>query len=244
MLFNWLNEHYDVRYTDRIAHATEHPVTNNWPELEKEMTLFFERNYSEPVIAVGHSLGGILSLRVAAKRPDLIKAVIVLDVPVLSRSEAFGLRLLKQFKLIEKVTPAKRMDGRRALWRNEAEAIEYFRKKKLMQRFDERCLADYVHSGTEPCEEGIKLRFNPMIEKEIYLTIPDNNLLTKPLKMPSAAIAGKHSKVFSAYQGARMQKRLGMDVRWLPGSHMFPLEHPLETAQTVHELLQNMKLPS
>lgn len=235
-----LNQHYDVRATDRIGHSPNYPVTNNWPNLEREMIEFFEQNYSEPVIAVGHSLGGILSLRLAYKRSDLVKAVIVLDVPALSAFEAKGLRLLKVLGMMDKVTPASRMDGRRALWHDQAEAIEYFRGKKLMRQFDERCLADYVRAGTEPCDGGICLHFDPKVEQSIYRTIPDNLVLKKPLAVPAAVIGGEGSAVFNKNQGARMRRQLKMKLRWLPGTHMFPLEYPEQTATVINELLEEM----
>ncbi|HUH57270.1 MAG TPA: alpha/beta hydrolase, partial [Pseudomonadales bacterium] len=50
-----LSNDYDVRWTDRIAHHPDYPVNNNWLNLEQEMIANFERSYSEPIIAVGHS---------------------------------------------------------------------------------------------------------------------------------------------------------------------------------------------
>lgn len=242
VMLNALSEHYDVRWTDRIGHNPAYPVTNNWPNLEREMTLYFEQNYTQPVIAVGHSLGGILSMRLAAKRPDLIKAVVVLDVPALSRVEATGLKLIKLLGMMHKVTPAGRMDGRRALWLNESEAIDYFKAKKLMRQFDQRCLVDYVRYGTEPLNEKIRLRFDPAVEKQIYCTIPDNLVPTKPFSMPAAAIGGQESAVFKPAQGKRMQRRLGMEVQWVPGTHMFPLEYPDQTAHSILSSLAAMSL--
>lgn len=239
-IFDQLSVHYDVRFTDRIGHHPDFPVTNNWPNLERQMIEYFEKTYSEPVIAVGHSLGGILSLRLAYKRPDLVKAVLVLDVPALSAIEAGGLRMLKWLRLMDKVTPAARMDGRRNLWANEEEAIAYFRGKKLMSQFDKRCLEDYVHYGTQPCDEGICLHFDPKVEQSIYRTIPDNLVLRKPLSVPAAAIGGLNSAVFNRSQAARMKNKLKMKFAWLPGTHMFPLEHPQQTADTILKLLKEM----
>lgn len=239
-IFDMLAQDYDVRYTDRIGHHAEFPVTNNWPNLERQMIQYFENTYTEPVIAVGHSLGGILSLRLADKRPDLVKAVVVLDVPALSAVEASGLRLIKWLGMMDKVTPASRMDGRRNLWKSEAEAVQYFRGKKLMSLFAERCLQDYVRAGTQACEGGLRLYFDPKVEQAIYRTIPDNHVLRKPLAVPAAAIGGRESKVFNKSQAKRMKHKLKMKFAWLPGTHMFPLEHPQQTAHTIQQLLQEM----
>lgn len=242
VLFNALSERYDVRWTDRIGHHPEFPVTNNWPLLEREMTKYFEQSYSEPVIAVGHSLGGILSMRLAVKRPDLVKAVVILDVPALSPIEASGLKLIKLLGMMDRFTPAARTDGRRSIWSNEEEAIEYFKAKRLMKQFDPRCLEHYVRYGTQPFDEGLRLHFDPSVEMKIYRTIPDDCVLRKPLPVPAVAIGGKESTILKPKQAARMRKKLGMKVHWLPGTHMFPLEYPEETAQTIINSLSELSL--
>lgn len=243
-LLTALSQHYDVRWTDRIGHHNDYPVSNNWVNLEQEMIHTFERSYTEPIIAVGHSLGGMLSMRVAAKRPDLIKAVVILDVPALSRAEALGLKLLKMLGLMDKVTPATRAVNRKAQWANSAEAIAYFQSKRLMRQFDPRCLQDYVRYGTEPIGEEIRLRFDPSIEVQIYRTIPDSNVLRHPLTMPAVAVGGKESTILKPNQAARMQKKLGMGIKWLPGTHMFPLEYPEETAAAIIDSLAAMPIES
>lgn len=235
-----LRDRYDVRFSDRIGHNPSYPVSNNWLNLEAEMIAFFEKNYDAPVIAMGHSLGGMLSLRLAYKRPDLVKAVLILDVPALSLVESQALKLLKCFGMMDKVTPAARADGRRTCWGNQAEAVDYFRGKKLMRAFDQQCLESYVHFGTEPCQDGIRLRFDPKIEQAIYRTIPDDLVLKKPLHVPAAAIGGCGSTVLKMSQAVRMERKLNMKTVWLPGSHLFPLEYPLQTAQAVLALFDEM----
>lgn len=249
-LLTQLEPHFSVNYIDRLGHHPQFPVTDNWPNLERQLIQHFEHEYSEPVIAVGHSLGGILSMRVAHKRPDLVKAVVVLDVPAFSPWMAHSLRLAKWLKMMDKITPAGRTDGRRFMWSSVEEALEYFRSKPLMQGFDERCLRDYVINGTEPLmndeaempTSGIQLRFKPEVEMSIYRTIPHDFSLTKPLPVPAAVLAGQDSNVFRQAHGQYMHKKLNMNVQWLPGSHLFPFEYPELTAQHIIQAIAEMKL--
>ncbi len=244
-LLDQLAEHYDVRTIDRLGHQPQYPVTDNWAELEQELTHYFEQNYSRPVIAVGHSLGGLLSYMVARHRPDLIKGLIMLDAPVLTPMQAFGFRMLKRWNLADRVTPAGRTDGRRQHWSDQQEAMEYFSGKSLMKRFHPESLRNYVSAGTEYVnaddpEKGVRLRFDPDTEMKIYRTIPHNVRSDKPLAMPSAVIAGRNSDVFWPSNGARMKSKVGMKLCWLPGGHMFPLEHPHATADLILQLLKEM----
>lgn len=245
ILLDQLAEHYDVKTIDRLGHQPQYPVTDNWTQIEKELTHYFEQNYSRPVIAVGHSLGGLLSYMVARNRPDLIKGLIMLDSPVLTPMQAFGFKMLKRLNLSDRVTPAGRTDGRRQHWADQQEAMDYFSGKSLMKRFHPESLRHYVNAGTELVDaddpaKGVRLRFDPETEMNIYRTIPHNVRSDKPLAMPSAVIGGRNSDVFWPMNGARMKSKVGMKVRWLPGGHMFPLEKPHETAELIHQLLGEM----
>ena len=60
---------------------------------------FLQQRLDEPAIIFGHSAGGRIALSVAAKRPDLVKAVIVGDSPIdqISLLERFSSEDLKQY---------------------------------------------------------------------------------------------------------------------------------------------------
>ena len=234
-LFSYLSNDYDIRSIDRLGHDKNYPVTNNWEFLVQQLIDHFEHHYDQPVFAVGHSLGGVLSMMVAAKRPDLVKGLIMLDAPFLTAFEAIGLNWVKRLGLIDRVTPAGRTLGRQEQWDSLAHTHHYFRGKKLFHAFDERCLSDYVEAGTQVISGGRRqLHFDAATEIDIYRTIPDNLHHTQTLEMPSSVIAGKYSNVFKKQHGFKMKRQLGMDVHWVEGGHMFPLEHPKLTASLIH----------
>lgn len=238
-LFSYLEDDFQISTIDRLGHHDNYPVTNNWSELAKQLIDELEMRYQEPVYAVGHSLGGVLSMMVAAQRPDLIKGLIMLDAPFLTNFEARGLNIVKRLGLIDRVTPAGRTLGRQERWQSRHEAIQYFQQKKLFKAFDQRCLVDYVEQGTIEQTSGQRvLHFDAQTEINIYRTIPDNLHKTAELKMPSAVIAGKYSDVFKKHHGYKMRKQLGMAVKWLEGSHMFPLEQPKLTAQIIKQYIK------
>jgi pimeloyl-ACP methyl ester carboxylesterase len=233
-LLSYLSDDFDIGSIDRLGHHLDYPVTNNWAGLAQELIDYFERNYSQPVYAVGHSLGGVLSMMVAAKRPDLVKGLIMLDSPFLTALESRGLIWIKRLGLIDKVTPSGRTLGRQEEWGSKEQASHYFRGKRLFSAFDERCLSDYINHGTKQQNQGgRRLYFNPATEIDIYRTIPDNLHLTQRLAMPAAVIAGKYSDVFKKQHGVKMKRQLGMSLQWIEGSHMFPLEKPEMTAQLI-----------
>lgn len=241
-LLSYLDNDYEIGSIDRLGHHDDYPVTNNWVQLVDELITELETSYSQPVFAVGHSLGGVLSFMVAAKRPDLIKGLIMLDAPFLTKIEAVGLNWSKRLGLIDKITPAARTLGRQEKWSSLADAQSYFRDKKLFKRFDERCLNDYINYGTVEIDDGERaLHFDARTEIKIYRTIPDNLHKTKKLAMPAVVFAGDSSDVFKKHHGARMKRQLGMKVEWLKGGHMFPFERPQQTAELIKHYLSQWK---
>jgi pimeloyl-ACP methyl ester carboxylesterase len=237
-LLSYLSDDFELGSIDRLGHHADYPVTDNWDHLVLELINELETSYNKPVYAVGHSLGGVLSMIVAAQRPDLIKGLIMLDAPLLTKWEAIGVNWSKRLGLIDKITPAAKTLGRQEEWESFAGALDYFRGKRLFQAFDNRCLNDYVTYGTVEIGGGKRrLHFDAATEIQIYRTIPDNLRLSKPLVMPSAVIAGNSSDVFKKHHGNKMKRQLGMSVNWVDGSHMFPLEQPKNTAGMIKQYI-------
>lgn len=235
---SYLSDDFDIGVIDRLGHHDDYPVTDNWSYLVKQLIDYFEHTYSQPVYAVGHSLGGVLSMIVAAQRPDLVKGLVMLDAPLLTNFEAHGLGLVKRLGLMDKVTPAGRTLGRKEDWDSVEHASEYFKSKRLFSAFDPRCFSDYIHNATLEGDDGRRrLHFKAETEISIYRTIPNNLHHTERLPMPSAVIAGKGSDVFKRQHELKMRRQLGMDVSWVNGGHMFPLEQPELTVGLIKQYI-------
>lgn len=68
-LFAELSPDYDMGYLDMIGHDPRYPVTDSWPHLVEETLHTLQARYTQPVIGVGHSLGGVITLLAALRRP-------------------------------------------------------------------------------------------------------------------------------------------------------------------------------
>jgi pimeloyl-ACP methyl ester carboxylesterase len=79
----WQAAGWRVLATPMLGHQAQHPVTANWTHLADELLAFVDRELpkQQPVAWVGHSLGGLLSLMAAARRPAQSRAVVQLDSP-------------------------------------------------------------------------------------------------------------------------------------------------------------------
>lgn len=228
-----LRKDFRVRAVDRFGHDPRFPVTDGWPRLVDELLHAVEA-HGEPVLAVGHSLGGYLSLMAAARRPERFRGVILLDAPVLGRFQGSAMALVKQLGLVDRVTLAGITRERRREWPDLAAAEAHFARKRLFQRFDPRCLADYLQAGTEPSGRGVRLRFDPDIEAAIYATLPhDMARWLRRLTVPGALVAGADSDIAHRV-GLRTSARC-LRLVMVPGGHHFPFQQPALAARAISE---------
>jgi pimeloyl-ACP methyl ester carboxylesterase len=239
-MFSHLEGHFDIRAVNAIGHDPRYPVTDSWPHLVSELIEHIER-HGEPVLGVGHSLGGYLTALAALKRPALFRAIVLLDSPILGRWKAAVLKMVKRVGLADRVTPAGMTRDRRAAWASSEEAYAHFRSKRAFRDFDAECLRDYVTLGMRPSPEGVRLAFDPSIEYRIYRGFP--HALAKELsalRAPAGLICGRESA--EARRIGLAASRGYFRVVRVPGGHLFPFEHPEAAAAAIREMIDTLRL--
>ena len=195
------------------------------------------------MVAAGHSLGGFLTLRAAARRPDLFRAIVVMDSPIPKRWSGTALQMVKRLGLVDRVTPAGTTRGRRSEWSSAEEAVEHFRGKRNFLRFDPECLRDYVTLGMRRDGRGVRLAFDPGIEYRIYRTIPHDLARDLPvLKVPAGFVCGEESSEMR--RPGLVDPHRHFRVARVPGGHLFPFERPAEAAAAVGALALDLAMPA
>lgn len=246
ILLNALREAgHRVLAPDKFGHDARHPVTSNWPHVRDELIGFIEREApGAPVALVGHSLGGYLSLLVACARPDLAGTVVLLDAPLVGGWRARALRLGKATGLAARFSPARLSQRRRQHWPSREAAFAHFAAKPAFARWHPGVLADYISAGIEADPAGgVRLAFSREIETCFYNTLPhhfDRVLQRHPPRCPVAFIGGTASPENRQAGLATTRRVAGTRMRWINGTHLFPMEHPLATAKALLEQLGAM----
>ncbi|WP_419418798.1 alpha/beta fold hydrolase [Legionella sp. D16C41] len=238
-----LEESYICKYIDKIGHNPRFPVTDNWEYLVDELIAGIQKECSHPVIGVGHSLGGVLTLLAAIKMPSLFKSVIMIDSPLLSRFKSTIIGFAKLLGLIDKITPAFRAKKRQSFWQNKEELISYLRSRPLFKTFSDACLQDYIDFGFKKTEKGYRLYFKRFIEYLIFRTIPhDLPRYEGLLTVPTALIYGNKSNVIDRLDVRYMQKKYNIHCYKMKGTHMLPMEHPDAVARQIFIILKELNI--
>lgn len=177
----------------------------------------------------------------AIERPDLIKAVVMIDSPIIGRFKSSMVRLAKALGIIDRVTPAFRTRGRRHHWKTREQVIEYLSDKELFTTFTPQSLEDYVDYGLEKTSEGYVLRFDRHIEYLIYRTLPHTlPRYENGLTVPALFIYGKQSTVVDRFDVRYMKKYYRIEAHPMQGTHMLPMESPQEVARVAIEWLATL----
>jgi pimeloyl-ACP methyl ester carboxylesterase len=233
-MFSYLEPDFEIGFVNTIGHDPRHPVTDSWPHLVAELIERLER-YREPVLGVGHSLGGYLTALAALKRPALFRAIVLLDSLILGRWQGTVFKMVKRFGLADRVTPAGMTRDRRAEWVSSDEAYAHFRNKRAFRNFDPECLRDYATLGMQPSAGGVRLVFDPGIEYRIYRTFPHGLAQELPrLRVAAGLICGRESAE-SKRTGLATTRRYFRVAR-IAGGHLFPFEQPEAAARAIHEM--------
>jgi pimeloyl-ACP methyl ester carboxylesterase len=241
---------YAVKAIEKYGHDPRYPISNNWPEIVRQLADFARTvvaKAGEPVWLVGHSLGGFLSLMVASRNPELARGVILIDSPILGgwRSKAVG--VMKTTQMFGSLSPGAVSRKRRNSWPSVEAAFEHFRHKKAFAKWDDEVLMDYVSHGTLESDGKRVLGFDRHVETRFYNTVPDNleQLLARhPVKCPVAFIGGLASVEMKQVGMATTEKITKGRIMMLDGSHLFPMEKPFATAAAIEAALRNFDVKS
>lgn len=244
-LFAELADEYEIRTLERIGHDRRYPVTRDWPHLVDELVEAIGQRYERPVWLVGHSLGGYLSLMAALKKPQWVRGVVMIDSPVIAGWRSSALRVSQWTGLDERLSPAAATRKRRTRWSSRDEVWRHFREKPAFARWDERMLADYVDHGipqTDPSGER-RLAFDREIEYMIYRTLPHTlgPRLAHGAPVPVGFLAGTRSREVRQVGLDATRRIVHGRIEWLEGSHLFPMERPLETARALQRMLNTLR---
>jgi surfactin synthase thioesterase subunit len=165
----------------------------------------------------------------------------LLDAPVISRLSSGAVKILKMLNLSDRFTPSQTTRFRRNLWKSKEEVFDHFKQKEKFAAFDADVLRDYAEHGTIETNRGLELFFKPSIEAQIYRALPDNlPKLRGKLKVPAAYIGGTDSQEARMARLSFMKKHFSFEFHFLEGSHLFPLEKPQETAQTIKAAVKQL----
>ncbi|HXZ10746.1 MAG TPA: alpha/beta hydrolase, partial [Paraburkholderia sp.] len=87
------------------------------------------------------------------------------------------------------------------------------------------------------------LAFDRRIEYQIYKTLPHTlgARVARGAPVPVGFIAGTHSTELRRAGIDATRRATGGHIEWMEGSHLYPMEKPMETARAVQRMLRELE---
>ncbi len=216
-----------------------------WDIFADDLERFFE-HLGEPVIAMGHSLGGVASLLVAVRRPDLVRALVLIDPTILPFSWMGPWFLAKKTGLTKFVPIAYRAARRRRIWPDRETLLTAYRSRLPFRVWKDGFLEAYVAEGTKETNNGmVELSCDPIWESRVFAACSHDVWRYIPrLQQPTLVLYGAESDTFLKPAVKRFQRRVPRAVfrRFEKTSHFVPMERPDETADAILAFLKDHKI--
>ncbi len=253
-----------IRAQGRVTAIRQRPLWENespqtlrdWIPLSRDLLRFIEERFETPVIAIGHSVGGVATLRAALLAPEKFRAVILLDPVLFPPRFIRFFQLMRLLKMEERVHPlVAAAKHRRRHFEDLERVFRGYRRKSVFRYFSDDALRAYIKGITCPSKEGgYELCYTPEWETRIYVTgiWRDMDIWRALPKLvpPLLILRGAETDTFWERTAALVQKRLpSAEIRSIPrATHLVPLEQPERCAEEIHAFLsalsktQNQKI--
>ena len=199
------------------------------------------------VVAVGHSLGGVISMLALIREPRRFKALIMLDPPILLPDALEMFRSAWDGGLVGLIPLVSGARRRRATFVSREDAFARFRGKRLFADWSDEALWLYVEHGIQPRPDGAGFELSWSVEWEahyfstvyqrIWEDLPKLNGLA-----PTLLIRGGESDTFvsAAYERARSLGTTVTSCEMAGQGHLFPQAAPGETANVIEDWLRSL----
>lgn len=203
-----------------------------WRQYGDDLIDWLDATQSEPVIGVGHSMGAAATAFAANKRPDLFRALVLIEPAGAKWLDSMVLRALP-YDLRKRMKLIRAASRDRHTWPNAEAMFAQMRPDRAYRRFDDPTLRHLIAATTRKTDDGITLIFPINWETHNILTAPHTLPDLTRLSVPTQIIAAKPGFFCAPEIMARLQaRRPDIGFSHFPNhGHLMPLESSSDTAK-------------
>ena len=216
----------------------------SWRDAADDLLRGLERFDLRDIVAVGHSLGGVLSMLALIKAPERFRALVMLD-PVLLPQDT--LDMLAQARDAGRINEMPLVQGarrRRQNFDSREDAYSRFRQKPIFADWPAEALSLYVEHGLRASENGagFELVWSPEWEAYYFSTVYQkvwHDLARLNALAPTLIIRAEYSNTFPEASFDKAQSLVpAAAFHEMSGQrHLFPQAAPTETARVISDWL-------
>jgi len=211
-----------------------------WSRLADDAVALLEAcGESEGAILIGHSSGGSAALVAAARRPDLVRALVAVE-PVLFDPPAAG----SQFdSFAGSQGMAERARRRRAGFESREAARQALVRRFPYSGFATSALDAFVAGGLAPRAGGVELCCSPEIEAWIYEGASALDLWREApeISVPALLLRAEHSAIPENLAERLASRARRLEIQQLAAAtHFAPLEQPEQVGRAIGRFIDGV----
>lgn len=220
----------------------------DWNPLSEDLRRFLEEKQLGPLVGVGHSIGAIVSLRLALREPERFRALVLFD-PVLFPPWFISIwNVMRWIGLGHRAHPLIPTALKRRRRFDDLEMVfQGYRRRAVFRYFDDEHLRILISGLTRPSPEGgFELVYAPEWESHIYFTGVWRDLelwhQLPGLEVPTLILRGAETDTFME-GSARLVRRRNPRIRVHTlerSTHLLPLERPREVNEIMQSFLKEV----
>jgi pimeloyl-ACP methyl ester carboxylesterase len=243
----WLDVYaMDARGHGRSQAEAEPSKLRSWRRYRRDLEAFVE-TLRRPIVLAGHSMGATVSLEVAARRPELIEGLVLVDPVIVPPLQIPLLALARPLGLAGRLIPISQAAARRRTeFPSREAAVENFLGKGPFRTWPREWIEAYVDGGTDPVEgDGVRLSCDRAWESKTFATSTVNPYWDiKKLRCPITLLAREHAGPPFTRASRDMFLRLQPDTRLVVvegASHFITMERPDLACEEIERIAEKVR---
>jgi pimeloyl-ACP methyl ester carboxylesterase len=193
-----------------------------------------------PLVLAGHSMGAVVSLLVAAQRPDLVRGVVMIDPPMPPPRFRLYAHLPGGIALLKNIPIAKAAGKRRAVFPTYDAVLAAYTGRGAFKTWQPGFLENYLDGGLVHLEDGsVRLACAPAWEQATFTSFRHNSWgALKKLTAPLHLLVGSRNSTIAASLLAFLRAAPRATHEIVPGSsHFIPMEEPQLVADRLRAMV-------
>ena len=215
----------------------------NWDTFVDDLDGFFAM-IDKPIIAMGHSRGAVASMLLALRKPEQVRALVLIDPTILPVRYTWFVYFARLSGLNRFYPIATRAAKRNPAWTDRQTILQAYQSKNMFKTWQKCFLEGYLDDGTHKTNEGgIRLTCEPAWEARCFSAYPPDLWHHVPkIKQPVLVLYGDKSDTFLAPAAKRFQAKVPHASMhcFKDTSHFVPMERPQETAEAICDFVSSL----
>ncbi len=212
------------------------PPHYHWSHLFHDVEGVLEHLGWEGFLGVGHSGGGALMALYAARHPERVRGLVLIEPVILPPEPQYEEAAGERHAFVE------RARRRRRVWNSPQELFAAYRTKETFALWQEEVLWDYVHEGTYRLANGkVALKCPPEVEAQLFAQARSLDIFSEipRVQCPTLVLRGEKTgePLYGIAEKVAARIPRGKLCTVPKASHFLPMEKPQAVAEMIKSFL-------